>query len=124
VAYKYNGKTHSKYLITLPEEAVNALKWEAGAELKESIEGKKLVLVSLGKQEPKAMTEPRMTYEEFRDSIQKELKKNADGLTWTEIRVKLKLPQKVPNNKWVRRMEKDIGLLRVRDLRGVVWRVN
>jgi hypothetical protein len=70
------------------------------------------------------MTEPQMTYEEFRDSIQKELKKNADGLTWTEIRVKLKLPQKVPNNKWVRRMEKDIGLLRVRDLMGVVWRVN
>ncbi len=69
------------------------------------------------------VSEPQMTYEEFRDSIQKELKKSPDGLTWTEIREKLKLPQKVPNNKWVRQMEKDIGLLRVKELRGVVWRV-
>jgi hypothetical protein len=66
---------------------------------------------------------PVMTYEEFRDTIQKELKKNPDGLTWTELRAKLKLPQVVPNNKWVRQMEKDIGLLRVKDRRGIVWRL-
>ena len=69
------------------------------------------------------MTNPVMSYEKFRDSIQKELKKSANGLTWTEIREKLKLPQKVPNNRWVRQMERDIGLVRAKELRGVVWRV-
>lgn len=123
LSYRYGDKAHYKYLITLPEEAVERLKWEAGAELQESVEGKKLILVSLGKQEPKPMTEPQMTYGQFRDSIQKELKKSSEGLTWTEIRAKLKLPQKVPNNKWVRQMEKDIGLLRMKDLRGVVWKL-
>lgn len=64
-----------------------------------------------------------MTYEEFRDAIKKELKANPNGLTWTQIKKKLRLPQKVPNNKWVHQMEKDIGLLRVRDSEGILWRL-
>jgi len=64
-----------------------------------------------------------MTYEEFRDKIEKELKGKPDGLTWTQLKRKLKLHQKVPNNKWVHQMEKDIGLLRVKDPRGTVWRL-
>ena len=64
-----------------------------------------------------------MTYEEFRDAIQKKLKANPDGLTWTELKMQLKMHQKVPNNRWVRAMEKDIGLLRSKSVKGVVWRV-
>jgi hypothetical protein len=67
--------------------------------------------------------EPEVTYEEFRDAIQEKLKANPDGLTWTELKAQLKLPQKVPNNKWVHAMEKDIGLLRVKSVKGVLWRV-
>jgi len=65
----------------------------------------------------------KMTYEEFRDRIAKTLKAEPKGLTWTEIRERLALPQKVPNNKWVRQMEKDIGLLRVEEAKGVIWRL-
>lgn len=64
-----------------------------------------------------------MSYEEFRDKIEKVLKLNRDGLTGTEIKTKLKLPQRVPNNKWVRMMEKDIGLTRVKEPKGMVWRL-
>lgn len=64
-----------------------------------------------------------MSYEEFRDKIEKVLKSNSEGLTWTEIKTKLKLPQKVPNNKWVRMMEKDIGLTRIKEQKGTVWRL-
>lgn len=66
-----------------------------------------------------------MTYEEFRDTIKRTLRKAKQPLTWTEIRTTAKLPQALPNNQWVRRMEKDIGLKRQKDTHGVIhWQVS
>ena len=56
-----------------------------------------------------------MTYEEFRNRVWKSLVKAGKPLTWTELRTQAKLTQKFPNNRWVRRLEEDIGLLRLRD---------
>jgi len=53
-----------------------------------------------------------MNYEEFKDIIKKVLLENKDGLTWGQIRKKRNLPQKVPNNKWVAQLKKDIKLKR------------
>lgn len=63
-----------------------------------------------------------LTYEDFRDKIRDSLK---DGsLTWTEIRTMAKLPQKFPNNKWVHRLELDIGLQRCKDSHGIFrWKI-
>ena len=61
-----------------------------------------------------------MTYEDFRDKIQKELHDSGGSLTWTEIRTRANLPQKFPNNKWVHRMENDIGLERKKDEHGII----
>lgn len=60
-----------------------------------------------------------MLYEEFRDVIKAELIKQGK-ITWTEIRTQTKLPQKFPNNQWVHRMEKDIGLVRQKDKDGII----
>ena len=51
-------------------------------------------------------------YDDFKAIIEKTLKEAGKGLTWSEIRDLAKLPQKFPNNRWVRRMEADIGLVR------------
>ncbi len=64
-----------------------------------------------------------MTYEEFRDRIRAELQRNPDGMTWTELKRKLRLPQKVPNNKWVNQMQKDIGLTRMKGDTGTIWKL-
>jgi len=64
-----------------------------------------------------------MTYDEFRDKIRAELQRKPDGMTWTELKRKLRLPQKVPNNKWVSRMERDIGLTRVSENRRFIWKL-
>jgi len=64
-----------------------------------------------------------MTYKEFRDSIEKLLKSKKKELTWTEIREELNLPQKVPNNLWVRMMENDIGLIREKVGTRTAWRL-
>ncbi len=64
-------------------------------------------------------------YSEFRDIIRKALPIEPSGLTWPEIREKGGLPQKVPNNRWVRRLEEDINLRRSRVAdRGTVWKLD
>jgi len=66
----------------------------------------------------KAMT----TYEDFRDQIVTAL--GDRSLTWTEIRTTAKLPQAFPNNQWVHRLEKDVGLHRAKDAHGIIlWTI-
>jgi hypothetical protein len=60
-----------------------------------------------------------LTYEEFRDKIRETLQ-NSGTLTWTEIRTIAKLPQAFPNNKWVHRLESNIGLKRNKDTHGII----
>jgi hypothetical protein len=62
---------------------------------------------------------PMLAYDDFRDKIRDTLV-DRESLTWTEIRTIAKLPQAFPNNKWVRRMETDIGLKRVKDSHGII----
>lgn len=69
------------------------------------------------------MSEQVTPYEKFKIQIEAVLKAEPKGLTWTEIKQRLNLPQRVPNNQWVRKMEKDIGLTRTKEARGIVWRV-
>jgi len=60
-----------------------------------------------------------LTYEDFREKIRTTLTE-LGSVTWTEIRTAAKLPQAFPNNKWVRKMETDIGLKRVKDAHGII----
>jgi len=69
------------------------------------------------------LSEQITPYGKFKIQIEAVLKAESSGLTWTEIKSKLGLPQKAPNNKWVRMMEKDIGLTRVKEKRGTVWKL-
>lgn len=59
-------------------------------------------------------------YDEFRATIHKVLAEAGKPLSWTEIRTAAGLAQLFPNNRWVRRLEADISLKRVRDHRGII----
>ncbi len=62
-----------------------------------------------------------LSYEEFRDAIKAQLvAAGSAGTTWTEIRTGAKLPQALPNNQWVRKLETDIGLERKKDTHGII----
>jgi len=53
------------------------------------------------------------------------LKQAKKPLTWTEIKDKACFKQKVPNNKWVKWMEEDIGLVREKTKEGkTLWRLS
>lgn len=43
-AYVYNKKQYHKYQLTIPEEIVEKLKWEQGADLKLEVKDGKLVI--------------------------------------------------------------------------------
>lgn len=63
-------------------------------------------------------------YEKFRAPIERILKQAKKPLTWTEIKEKAGFEQKVPNNKWVKWMEEDIGLVREKTKDGkTLWRL-
>lgn len=63
-------------------------------------------------------------YERFRTQIWRLLKKAEQPMTWTEIKEVGGFPQKVPNNKWVKWMEEDIGLIREKTREGrTVWKL-
>lgn len=69
------------------------------------------------------MSEEESPYELFKRKIEAVLKAEPNGLTWAEIKRRLNLPQKVPNNRWVKSMEKDIGLIRERTKGKLIWRL-
>jgi len=44
IAYKYKGRVRYKYVIVISNETIEKLGWEAGEELENSVEEKKLIL--------------------------------------------------------------------------------
>ena len=65
-----------------------------------------------------------MRYVDFRDSIQKELRRNPAGLTWKELKERLDLPYESPCGEWVARLEKEISLTRTKgEGRAFIWKV-
>jgi antitoxin component of MazEF toxin-antitoxin module len=115
-----------KYVVTLPESLVEELGWKEGSELGAAIRERSLVIdfISAPVKRERRVVVTKMTYDDFRDKIRQVLEYNDKGMTWTEIRNYLRLDQVVPNNKWVRLLEKDIGLVRTKRSDGVIiWRV-
>lgn len=63
-----------------------------------------------------------MKYIDYRDSIRKELRRNAGGLTWSQLQARLALPYERPCPAWTRQLENDIGLVRTAGpTRALVW---
>jgi len=44
VAYKYKDKTHYKYVLVIPGNAISDLGWREGYELKYEVDGSRLVI--------------------------------------------------------------------------------
>jgi len=50
-----------------------------------------------------------MTYNEFRDRIQRQLARHPDGLTWRELQTQLRLPYDRPCPTWVNELERKLA---------------
>ena len=122
-AYTYKGKRYYKNVLTIPDDIVNQLDWNIGDYIEPTVKGATLLL----KATPTPMSKPIATakdpYEDFRDAIEQILKNETHGLSWTQIRRRLQLSQRTPYHKWVKKMEKDIGLVREKNGSRTLWRL-
>jgi len=100
---------YAKWVIIIPPAQVQQLGWSEGDDLESFIEGTFLKLTKSSGQKPKL---EKISYAEFKARITELLRSEPTGLSWTEIRQRLGLPQKVPNNLWVRMLMTDTGLVR------------
>lgn len=122
---KVGSRRYYKFVLTLPEELVRSAGWVAGDTIQGEARGSEITLIperspgTLGK-----VIARESDYEAFRARISRALSSSKIGLTWTQLRDSLGLPQRVPNNIWVRRLESDIGLLRVKSAgKGTLWKL-
>lgn len=122
-AYTHKGKRYYKNVLVIPDNIVDELGWNIGDEIESVIERDTLLLQAT----PTAMSRPiavaKDPYEDFRDEMKKILEKEPQGLSWSQIKRKLQLSQRTPYHKWVKKMEKDIGLLREKKGSKKIWRL-
>ncbi len=65
-----------------------------------------------------------MRYTDFRDTIARELRRTARGLTWSQLKTRLRLPFDRPCPEWTKQLETEIGLTRIKgDGRSLLWTV-
>lgn len=116
----YQGKKYNKWVIIIPPQHIKTLEWKEGQELVSEVRKGQLMVREPRHDENKPHD---ATYEEFREQIRHTLADYPKGLTWSEIKEIRSLPQKVPNNLWVRMMERDIGLIREKVGTKTIWRL-
>lgn len=118
-------RAYYKYQVVVPEAVVRTLGWQPGGEVAVEVRGTEVVLSYMAGTKARAGADLNQgsDYETFRDRIRAELVRHPEGRTWTQIKGSLRLPQKVPNNGWVRALEKDIGLLRLKSAGGTLWKL-
>lgn len=122
-AYKIKGKDYFKFVINIPQERIEQLGWSEGIELKDEVKGNSILIKPSEKNNIKKNPE-QILYQQFKNSVKHLLERYPiNGLNWTEIRDMLNYPQVVPNNKWVRNLEKDICLIRIKRGKEMIWRL-
>lgn len=114
-----NYDKYVKWVLVIPPDRVTQLGWDEGVELKDEVKNNSLLISKVSGKEKKP--EEETLYEDFRKSIKNILERHPAGLTWSQIRDKLNFQQKAPHNRWVRRLEKDIGLKRIKVEGNTFW---
>lgn len=122
-AYVYKGKRYYKNVITIPDEIVNELGWNIGDEIESEVKSNMLVLHATPTPMSKPISVAKDPYEDFRDEVEQILNSEPEGLSWTEIKERLQLSQRTPYHKWVKKMEKDIGLARRKKGGKTIWKL-
>ncbi len=108
---KVDDKEYTKWVITIPPSDIALLGWKEGQNLKTHVTTEGLVVIK----------SDVLTYEEFKIKITNLLNKTKAGMTWHDIKTKLGLPQEVPNNSWVRRLEEEVKLQRRKEGTLTYW---
>jgi len=121
VSRRVGNKEYFKNQVVIRNRTISQLGWCPGDYIEERIRGKGLLLFKI---EP-PQKPSRAGYDQFKIAVVRTLVSAPKGCCWPELRVKAGLEQVTPSPIWVRQLEEETGLERVRDNTAsrVIWRL-
>jgi hypothetical protein len=105
------GKAYTKNQIVIKNDTIVKLGWNQGDQLETRITPKGLLLYKV---DPKQRAK-KLCYNEFREAVISTLRSIPHGCAWSELKLRAGLQQLTPSPIWVRRLEDERNLKRVRD---------
>jgi bifunctional DNA-binding transcriptional regulator/antitoxin component of YhaV-PrlF toxin-antitoxin module len=111
VSRRSTGKEYVKHQVVIPNDIMAQLGWSPGDQLEARIQSKVLLL-------HKVTPEPKLgkpDYEEFKGAVTKVLRAMPKGTVWSQIRQLACLNQRTPSPLWVKKLEDEDILIRVKD---------
>jgi len=121
VSRRLGGKEYYKHQLVLDNRIVSQLGWSKGDHVEARITNKGLLLLRI--EPPQRPSKP--SYDQFKVAVISSLVTMPHGSCWSELSIKAALKQATPSPIWVRRLEEETGLRRVRDktTSKVIWRL-
>jgi len=121
ISRRIGGREYVKHQVVIPNDVVMQVGWKSGDHIAGKITKSGLLLYRI---EPPQIS-GKLDYEQFKAAITTALMSAPQGHYWSELRVKAGLEQATPSPIWVRRMEEENRLDRVRDsaTSRVVWKL-
>lgn len=121
VSCRINGKEYFKYQVVPARADIDKLGWRPGEWLESKVTSRGLLIYPA---EPPQQVR-KTDYKEFKRGVTDVLRNLSDGCDWSTIRLRGNLPQCTPSPLWVKRMEDEEGLTRVRDpvTLKIIWRL-
>jgi hypothetical protein len=120
VSRRLGEKEYVKYQIVISNNIIQELGWNPSEHLEARVSPKGLLLYKV---ESKHLIKEN-SYEEFKKAVTKALGALPEGCIWAELRRKADLRQLTPSPIWVKRLEEEKCLERIRNpvTSQVIWR--
>jgi len=121
ISRRIGGREYVKHQLVIPNNIIARVGWSLGDHIEARINTKGILLY---KTDSRQVGE-RINYEQFKMAISRALTVAPEGCTWSTLRSRAGLHQVTPSPIWVRRLEQENLLERVRSrsTSQVVWRL-
>lgn len=118
-SHRLRGREYVKHQVVIPNTIMEQLGWVQGDQLEARISPKGLLLYKIALK-PKAR---KLGYEEFKGAVLKVLSGLPKGCVWSELRQLASLRQRTPSPLWVKKLEDENVLIRIKDpaTSQIVW---
>jgi len=111
VSRRIGSREYIKHQVIISNNLITQVGWRPGDHIEARVTAKGILLY---KTEP-MQSDKRLDYEQFKRTVVNALTTVPQGCTWSELRIKAGLIQLTPSPIWVRRMEEEKSLQRIRD---------
>ena len=121
VSRRIGRREYVKHQVVIPNDIVTLIRWNSGDHIEARISKKGLLLCRIDAPQ----SSRKLDYEQFKAAVTAALMSTPQGHSWSELRARAGLEQITPSPIWVRRMEEENRLERIRDREAsqVIWKL-